>query len=48
MASLNDISANSDDVRENAPEEIADEYVPIKKVSLLARALVPLLACGKM
>lgn len=39
MASLNDISANSDDVRENAPEEIADEYVPIKKVSLLARAL---------
>lgn len=39
MANLNDISQNSDDVRENAPDEIEVEYVPIKKISLLGKAL---------
>ena len=39
MSSLNDISSNSDDVRETAPEEISDEYVPIKKISFIGKVL---------
>ena len=39
MASLSDISQNSDDVRENAPDEVFDEYVPMEKISFIGRAL---------
>lgn len=38
MASLNDISSNSDDARENAPD-VEETYEPLKKVSIFGKIL---------